>query len=191
MGPASTHLTTYVEVVDGVPRLALQDARNIDATQIDADQIWTEGTAIAGCNGDVDGHGAGDCYRGGDSWLNGKIWTADRILLPAPSNNQPSEWHAIRARFRLNTVADGVTHHDGVLQMWIDSELIIDVHDAVLRSVRHPDMLFNQLFVGPYYGPGVPHAQSMWIDDLRVWDSSASTTVQPASWGQVKREEGP
>lgn len=188
VGPAYTHLTTYAEVVDGVPRLALQDGRNIDATHVDRDKpVWLKDAAVAGCNGDADGYGVGDCYRAGDKWFNAKIWHADRVLLPSPvAADQTPVWHEIRARFRLNTVADGVTHRDGVLQMWFDGELIIDVQDAVLRSARHPHMLFNQLFFGPYYGPGVPHPQSIWIDDIRIWRSSTSTSVMPATWGQVK-----
>ncbi|MBU09445.1 MAG: hypothetical protein CME13_15940 [Gemmatimonadetes bacterium] len=163
VGPAFTHLTTYAEVVDGIPRLALRDGRNVDPDHVDpTEPMWSEDAAVAGCNGDTDGHGLGDCYRSGENWFNGKIWRADRVLLPSPTApNQVPAWHEIRARFRLNSVADGVTHRDGVLQMWFDRELIIDVQDAVLRSARHPHMLFNQLFVGPYYGPGVPHPQSM------------------------------
>jgi len=80
-----------------------------------------------------------------------------------------------------------VTHHDGVLQMWFDGELIIDVHDAVLRTSQHPDMMFDQFLGGPYFGPGVPHPQSMWIDDLRIWASpAAATSVRSTSCGQAK-----
>jgi len=188
VGPGYTHLTTYAEVVDGVPRLALQDGRNVDPTHIDADEaLWSEDGAVAGCNGDADGHGLGDCYRAGDNWLNAKVWQADRVLLGSPvAPDETTSWHEIRARFRLNSVADGVTHRDGVLQMWFDGELIIDVQNAVLRSARHSFMMFNQLFLGPYYGPGVEQPQSIWIDDIRVWASTPSTVTVPASWGQVK-----
>jgi len=194
VGPAFTHLTTYAEVVDGVPRLALQDGRNVDPTHVDADEpTWSEDGAVAGCNGDADGHGIGDCYRSGDNWLNAKVWHADRVLLPSPASlsDETQPWHEIRARFRLNSVAEGVAHRNGVLQMWLDGELIIDVQDAVLRSARHPHMMFNQLFLGPHYGPGVPYPQSMWIDDVRVWSSPMSTQVRPASWGQLKARPGP
>lgn len=183
IGPAYTHLTTYVELVNGIPRLALQDGRNVDTSAVRQDLTQaTERRAIAGCNGDADGYGTGDCYKGGAGWVNGKAWTADRVHLGADQ-----QWHEVRARFRLNSVGDGVTHHDGVLQMWFDDELIIDVHDAVLRTSKHPQMKFNQLLLGPYFGPGVPHAQTMWIDDLRIWSSPpAATAVGATSWGQVK-----
>ena len=152
MGPAFTFLTTYTEVVNGIPRLALQDGRNVDTSHVREDITRvTEAQAVAGCNGDADGH-------------------------------------EIRSRFRLNSVGDAVTHHDGVLQMWIDEELIIDVHDAVLRTSQHPNMKFDQFLMVAHYGPGVPHSQSMWIDDVSIWASSPpATSVSPTSWGQAKQ----
>lgn len=190
MGPAFTCLTTYTEVVNGIPRLALQDGRNVDTSHVREDiTSVTEARAIAGCNGDADGHGVGDCYQAGDSWANGKAWTAERVYLSADAGvGKQTDWHEIRSRFRLNSVSAAVTHHDGVLQMWFDGELIIDVHDAVLRTSQHPDMMFDQFLAGPYFGPGVPHPQSMWIDDLRIWASPApATAVRSTSWGQAKR----
>jgi len=84
VGPAFTFLTTYTEVVNGIPRLALQDGRNVDTSHVREDITRvTEARAIAGCNGDADGHGVGDCYQAGDSWANGKAWTADRVYLSA------------------------------------------------------------------------------------------------------------
>jgi hypothetical protein len=189
VAPSYTYLTTYTEVVNGIPRLALQDGRNVDTSQVRQDiTSMTEARAIAGCNGDADGHGTGDCYQAGGDWFNGKAWTADRVLLSAAAGpGNQADWHEIRARFRLNTVGDGVTHHDGVLQMWFDGRLIVDVHDAVLRTSQHPDMKFDQFLMGPHIGPGVPHPQSMWIDDLRIWASPApATAVRAASWGQAK-----
>ncbi|HJP30249.1 MAG: hypothetical protein QF689_01095 [Candidatus Latescibacteria bacterium] len=189
VGPAYTHLTTYAEVVNGVPRLALQDGRNVDTSHVEADlTAETEARAIAGCNGDADGHGEGDCYRSGDNWVNGKVWESGRVYLRAEAGlHDQRNWHQIHARFRLNSVGDGVTRRDGKLQMWFDGELIIDVQDAVLRTSMHPGMKFNQFLMGPHYGPGVPHPQSMWIDDLKIWASPASpTAVRAASWGQAK-----
>jgi hypothetical protein len=75
VGPAYTHLTTYTELVNGIPRLALQDGRNVDTPRVRQDLTeLTEARAIAGCNGDADGHGKGDCYQSGENWVNGKVW---------------------------------------------------------------------------------------------------------------------
>ena len=57
MGPAFTFLTTYTELVNGIPRLALQDGRNVDTSHVREDITRvTEAQAVAGCNGDADGH---------------------------------------------------------------------------------------------------------------------------------------
>jgi hypothetical protein len=38
-----------------------------------------------------------------------------------------------------------------------------------LRSTDFPNMKFNQFLLTPYFGPGLlPHAQSLWIDELAV-----------------------
>ena len=58
---------------------------------------------------------------------------------------------------------------DGVLQYWFDSKLIMDYRDVVFRTGQHPDMKINQFLMAPYFGPGVPHEQWIWIDDLRIY----------------------
>jgi hypothetical protein len=77
--------------------------------------------------------------------------------------------------------------------MWIDGEPVIDHRDVVLRTGAHPDMRFNQFLMMPYYGPGVPHPQSIWIDDLRIYqatgmpDRPTSTEGIDTTWGRLKR----
>jgi hypothetical protein len=40
---------------------------------------------------------------------------------------------------------------------------------VVLRSTDFPKMKFNQFLMLPYFGAGLlPHAQTMWIDELAV-----------------------
>jgi hypothetical protein len=93
---------------------------------------------------------AGDCYRAGESWVNGKVWEAEPNLLASTDGAAgPTQRHEVRARVRLNRVEGGVTHADGVLQMWFDGNLIIDVQNAVLRTSQHTEMKFNQMLMGP------------------------------------------
>ncbi|MCD6360524.1 MAG: hypothetical protein J7M38_06610 [Armatimonadetes bacterium] len=170
IGPARTHLTFYVEAVNGRPRLAIQDSLNIDESRIGQDLVGvTENRAVAGGNGDSDGYGKGDYYRAGEHWANGKYWQTDEVYFgDEPGPRYKGDWHHVRARFHLNTVRDGRGMRDGVLQYWFDDELVIDCHDVVFRTGRHPDMKINQFLMAPYYGPGVPHEQWIWIDDLRI-----------------------
>ena len=196
IGPAYTHLTFYVEVVNGIPRVAIQDGRNVDESRIGQDLVGiTEHRSVAGCNGDSDGHGKGDCYRSGDVHRNGKFWEPGRVYFgDEPGPYYKGDWHRVVAKFQLNSVVDGIGIKDGVLQYWFDGELIMDHHDVVFRTGQHPDMRINQFLMAPYFGPGVPHEQWIWIDDLRIYtrDTQGNDTTgdsnddSDAAWGQIK-----
>lgn len=170
VGPAYTHLTFYFEAVNGVPRIAIQDSRNIDESRVGENLVGvTENRSVAGGNGDSDGHGDGDCYRAGNVHRNGKFWEADRVYFgDDPGPYYKGDWHTVKARVKLNSIRDGIGQRDGELQYWYDGKLIIDHRDVVFRTGKHPDMRINQFMMGPYYGPGVPHPQTIWFDDLRI-----------------------
>lgn len=42
-------------------------------------------------------------------------------------------------------------------------------------------MKIDQFLMSPYFGPGVPHAQTIWIDDLAIW------TDDPAVQAEARR----
>jgi hypothetical protein len=171
IGPAYTHLTFYVEVVNGKPRVAIQDGQNIDASRIGQNLVGiTENRAVAGGNGDSDGYGHLGHYRNGDVYWNGKYWEPEReYFSDEPGPYYKGDWHHVKVKFQLNRVVDGIGVKDGVLQYWWDDRLILDYHDVVFRTGQHPDMKINQFLMAPYFGPGVPHEQWIWIDDLRIY----------------------
>jgi len=170
IGPAHTHLTFYVEAVNGEPRMGIQDGMNIDEARVGQDLVGvTENRAVAGCNGDSDGHGAGTCYRAGNQHANGKMWGPGEVYFTDERGSRyKGDWHHVRAKFQLNTIKDGIGQKDGILQYWYDGQLIMDYHDVVFRTGQHPTMRINQFLMAPYYGPGVPHEQTIWVDDLRI-----------------------
>jgi len=170
IGPAYTHLTFYVEAVNGVPRVGIQDGKNIDEIRVGQNLVGvTENRAVAGGNGDSDGHGGGHYYRSGDVHWNGKHWEPEKIHFGDESGPYyKGDWHHIKVKFQLNSVVDGVGIKDGVIQYWFDDKLIMDYHDVVFRTGQHPDMKINQFLMAPYFGPGVPHEQWIWIDDLSI-----------------------
>ena len=191
VGPAYTHLTFYVEVVNGVPRIAIQDGRNVDEGRIGVDLVdSTEKRAVGGCNGDADGHGVGDCYQAGDVHRNGKFWQPEKVYFGEVAGARyKGDWHSVEVRLRLNSLADGKAAKDGVLQYWFDGELIMDYGDVVFRTGTHPDMKINQFLMAPYFGPGAPRAQRIWIDDLRIFtDDGRSSAVESDNWGSIKRK---
>jgi hypothetical protein len=139
-GPAASHLTVYIEPWNGKLRLAAQDIQNKDTPH-----GLTQGP-----------------LRGG---YNGQFYDSNEVLFTDDG------WHCVEAMFQLNSLdlkADR-TNADGIVRGWFDGKLVIDRIDVVLRSTDFPKMKFNQFLLTPYFGPGLlPHAQTLWIDELAV-----------------------
>ena len=170
IGPAATHLTTYVEQNEGTPMLSIQDALNIDATRINQDlTLVTEQRGVAGCNGSSDVYPKGDCYLSGNQYRNGKSWRANRVYFTDTLGAfYKNDWHFIEAYFKLNSIVAGKGIADGIVQYWFDRKPVIDVRNMMMRTGQHPTMKFNQLLMAPYIGDGSPVEQTMWVDDLTV-----------------------
>ncbi len=187
VGPAYTHLTLYIEHHGGEPLLAIQDGENIDENNIGVDLTRvTEERSVAGCNGDSDGYGEGDCYLSGSLHRNGKQWrTGWAYFSDGMGKYHKNEWHFIEAYFRLNSIVDGKGINDGAVAYWFDGEAIFDYQDVALRTGEHPDMNFNQFLIAPYIGDGSPVEQVMWVDDLTVataritYENRAPTLLSP------------
>lgn len=179
LGPSTSHLTAYVEENSGKPVLAIQDALNIDQENIGQDLSGvTELRAVAGCNGysTADGSGPEDCYNAGTAYRNIKSWSTETLFFQdAPGNYYKGDWHHIEAYFKLNSIVNGVGVADGIVRYWYDDVMIIDHPNVLFRTGQHPNMKFNQFLLSPYIGDGSPVDQTMWIDELSVATSRAST----------------
>ncbi len=168
-GPASTHLTLYVEAIDGKPTLGIQDSENIDESRIGQNLVGvTEKRSVAGGNGDSDSY-SGGYYKFGEVYRNGKHWQPEEIYFSdEPGPRYQGSWHHVKAHFKLNSIVDGKGINNGVLQYWQDGELIMDYHDVVFRTGQHPQMKINQFLMLPYIGPGAKLEQKIWIDNLEI-----------------------
>ncbi len=182
IGPAATHLTTYIEQNEGRPLLAIQDALNIDEANIGVDLTGvTERRAVAGCNGSGDAYPAGDCYRAGSTHRNGKVWAAAEIMFSDEAGaREKNRWHFVEALFHLNSIVDGVGIPDGLLRLWVNGQLVVDAPGVLLRTGQHPDMAFNQFLVAPYIGDGSPVDQRMWVDEILIASGRRAVLVEPA-----------
>jgi hypothetical protein len=139
-GPAASHLTMYVEPVNGRLRLAATDIQNEKQPH-----GLTQGPLKGGFNGTL--FDSSEVLFTDDNWhcLEAffKLNTLDL------ENDRPNR--------------------DGIARGWFDGKLVIDHTDVVLRSTDFPKMKFNQFLMMPYFGPGLlPHPQSLWIDELVV-----------------------
>lgn len=139
-GPASSHLTVYVEPHNGKLRLAAQDIQNKDSPH-----GLTQGPLKGGYNGSL--------YDSRRKLLTDDQWHCVEACFKLNSLDLKSD--------RPNT--------DGIVRGWFDDQLVVDRTDVILRSTDYPEMEFNQFFLAPYFGPGLaPHAQKLWIDELAV-----------------------
>ena len=139
-GPAASHLTVYIEPVNGKLRLAAQDIQNKDQPH-----GLTQGPLKGGYNGEL--------YDSKDVLFNDDKWHRVEALFQLNS---------------LDTKSDK-PKADGIVRGWFDGKQVIDRIDVVLRSPDFPKMKFNQLLVLPYFGPGLlPHEQTLWLDELAV-----------------------
>jgi hypothetical protein len=151
-GPATSHLTLYIEPVNGKFRLGATDMQNVDAPH-----GLTQGE-----------------LKGG---YNGKDYDSAQVLF------NDDKWHCVEAYFKLNSVdvAKGTWAKDGVVKGWFDGKVVVDKNDVVLRTVDFPNMKFNQFLLTPYFGEGLlPHAQTLWIDELAVGTQRPEPTDKEA-----------
>lgn len=172
VGPSATHLTTYIEhgyQNGGIPRLAMQDALNIDTTRVNVDLTsLTERRAAGGCNGQADGYTT-NCYQQGGQWFNEKRWNAGQVAFsPTPGAGYKNDWHKIEVYFQLNSIRSGTALSDGIAQYWFDDQLLIDHRNVQFRTGANPSMQFDQFLIAPWIGVGSPVAQTMWVDDVVV-----------------------
>ncbi len=145
-GPAASHLTVYIEPVNGKLRLSTQDRQNKDMPH-----GLTQGPLKGGYNGKF--YDSKDVFFKDDRWhcieAHFKLNTLDI------KNDRPNR--------------------DGIVRGWFDGKLVVEHTDIILRSIDFPKMKFNHFLVAPYFGPGLlPHAQKLWIDELvvdtkRIW----------------------
>lgn len=139
-GPAASHLTVYIEPVNGKLRLAATDIQNKDSPH-----GLTQGP-----------------LKGG---YNGQLYDSQEVLFKDDEWHCIEAMYQLNS---LDLKADK-PNADGIVRGWFDGELVIDRNDVVLRSTDFPKMKFNQFLLTPYFGPGLlPHEQSLWIDELAV-----------------------
>lgn len=181
VGPSHTRLTTYIEQVGGVPRLAIQDSVNVDPACIlrndDSfvgcdgsfeDYVFTEMRSAASCNGALGDLDYRDCFQSGRGWYSARFVDGPFQVFGDEAPWLKDEWHHVRTYWRLNDIENGVGVPNGVIRYWVDDELLVERVEVLMRTGVHPDMAFDQFVVAPYIGDGSPVDQSMFVDDLEV-----------------------
>lgn len=174
-GLAFNHTNFYVEVggaTGRIPRLCLQDGKNIVQGSLFTDLCdTTETRAVNGCNGDCDSQGLGGCYDSGDgTYWNGRLWDA------VSAGWGDTNWHHVEAYIKMNTISGGVGLSDGSIKYWYDGSLVIDENEIIIRTNQYSTMGLQQIVLGPWIGDGSTVQQTMYIDDIAVYDGLPSET---------------
>lgn len=139
-GPATSHLTLYIEPVNGKLRLAATDIQNKDMSH-----GLTQGE-----------------LKGG---YNGKLYDSQEILFKDTKWHCIEAYFKLNSLDIMNDRPN----NDGVVMGWFDGEKVIKRTDVVLRSTDFPDMQLNQFLIAPYFGPGLlNNNQKLWIDELVI-----------------------
>ncbi len=139
-GPAVSHLTLYIEPVNGRLRLAATDIQNKNAPH-----GLTQGP-----------------LRGG---YNGKFYDSKAVLFDDAKWHCVEAMFKLNSLDMSNDRPNS----DGEVRGWFDGKLVVEHDNVVLRSTDFPMMKFNQFLLTPYFGPGLlPHEQTLWIDELAV-----------------------
>lgn len=139
-GPARSHLTLYVEPVNGKLRLGATDMQNVSMPH-----GLTQGRLRGGYNGKM--------YDSTSSVFNDDKWHCIEAQF----------------KLNTLDIDQDTANRDGVVRGWFDNELVIEHTDVVFRKTDFPTMKWNQFLLAPYFGPGLlPNAQALWIDELVV-----------------------
>lgn len=106
---------------------------------------------------------------------------ADTILRAAQQPNSPYNdgwyhetapqvvfesgvWHNIEAMVKMNDPGQS----NGEMRMWVDGVLQVERTGLLLRAAGDEDIMFNQLFFGPYFISGSGQDQTFFTDDIIV-----------------------
>ena len=139
-GPASSHLTLYIEANEGRLRLGATDMQNRNAPH-----GLTQGPLRGGYNGKL--------YDSQEALLDDANWHCVEAMF----------------KLNRVDVGNDKWNADGELRGWFDGKLVIERTDIIFRTTDFPMMKLNQFLLAPYFGRGLlPHAQKLWNDELAV-----------------------
>jgi len=84
-------------------------------------------------------------------------------------------WHHVETYFKMNTVSNGNPVADGIMRMWVDGVSVYNVTNRIYRNGQNPNLKWRTFVIAPWIGDGSPQAQTMWIDDLTVANTTPDT----------------
>jgi len=195
-GLSDNYLQTYIEFVSDVgspyeirPHLQFQDRKRVNTGVSTPPNDLTEVTETRSsfyCNGYLSGSDVpndSDCYSvGSGEYYSAAIWIDDT------TNVAKDEWHEVETYYKMNSISGSTGQADGIVKMWVDNELIIDLDSVVLRTNSYPNITWGEVVLAPWIGDGAPVNQTIWIDELTV-ATSIYHYVSPSGTGTWAQSE--
>ncbi len=169
-GPGRNPLMIAFRYANGKCAVHLQDSKNIDTANIDVDlSNVTEYRAVAGCNGNCDGYGEGDCTNDGTYYVNNKAWITEKdYFTDLPGPLYKNDWHHIEIFIKLNSLQGDKGVADGIIMHWYDGKLLMNHDHVMMRTGKYKSIKFNQFMIVPFIKDGSPVDQTFWVDNLTV-----------------------
>lgn len=185
-GPAYAYQNIYMEFHAATtspyyvrPVWFIQDGKRVNTSygtppQSIADS--TETRSVGSCNGAKTGAYAGDyndCFNiSGSQWWSQLGWRGSATILP-------NTWYKMAYAIKLNTVTGGVGNADGETSVWIDDVEVMSAQNVILRPGNDGDDTLRQFAISPYIGDTSPITQTMYIDELKVYDGYTENPGTP------------
>jgi hypothetical protein len=182
--PACSYLTTYSEtytLVDSpyriYPVFAMQDCLRINSTDCTPPcdlTATTESRAIAGCNGFMEDQATGTLYTCYGAYNNGLFWRQVSTTIPK------NQWVRMELYLKMNSIVGGEAVANGEMYNWVDGVLSASATNVVFRTGQYPTQKFDRFLIAPYMGPKSKATQTMWIDELTIYDGIDLVAASPA-----------
>lgn len=188
---ASNYLNTYIEFISDVgspytirPAFAIQDSLRVNASYgtppLDIVSA-TENRSACYCNTPVTAPATGVCYDdGGGGYYSATLAKGTRAV----STNL---WHKVNVYLKMNTISGNVGQRDGVYVMLVDGVRVLEKYDMLYRTNQDATKKWGQFVLSPWIGDGSPITQTMYIDELKVYDwvpdAASSSLMKHGSGG--------
>ena len=85
-----------------------------------------------------------------------------------------NQWYHIETYFKMNTMNGSNPNSDGIMKMWVDGNSVYSSTTRIYRNGQNPTLKWRMFNIAPWIGDGSPRAQTMWIDELTVANSTLS-----------------
>lgn len=191
--PGDSYLNTYIEFLSDTtspyaihPHLQLQDSKRTNTSYgsvpIDISAI-TENRSVNYCNGYKTGADIGtarSCFLDATP-----LWYSSTEWVVPNSSLSTNAWHHVEAYFQMNSINGGIGQPDGIMQEWVDGTQVLNKNNILYRTGygSNATQKWAQFDLQAYIGsPGSPINQTMWLDELKVYDGLPSgVAANPAS----------